>query len=63
MSDRRRERLYAVVELLEPYLSTSKAKAFLTIYGMTKELDEFFEDQPQPKRIHKNLEECESCSA
>ena len=63
MSEKRRERIYAVVDSLIPFLNITPAQAFLTIKAMTKDLDEYFEEQPKPKRIHKTPNECTSCEA
>lgn len=62
----RSESVYNVVDLLAPKYP---AKLFLLIKNYMesekaeKSLDDFFEAEKSALRIHKNLEECESCSA
>lgn len=68
MTQEMRERVYHVVDLLAP---KNKSKLYLLIkdYMETdkqpavKSLDEMFENEKPALRIHKNLEECESCSS
>lgn len=63
MSSEKKSRIYSAVDLLAP---KNPAKLWVIIKNfMEKEenLDDFFEEIKPPVRIHKSLEECQSCSA
>jgi len=61
------EQKVAIFEITETLTSKPGELAYLIFDFMEKHprtsLDDFFEDKKPPVRIHKNLPECEACSA